>query len=234
MRNGFWVYTVLLVSLISFASTKVKSKDQVRNVDMNYPVSVNEYFPVNKNKTLIYESDFGDTELKISKENNLDVFTFLGDDFTYRQKLLINDEGVFVKETYQKIKLLLVISKEGTLTYSEPLPRIKFPFAEGQRWNWKGKEYDEDAVHSLDVNSRIEKVEKVKVPAGTFDAIKLITSVKSTKGTKSDVTEWYAKDIGLIKMVAVVEGGGVIGAARDLLGLGEIVFELKEIKSKSN
>jgi hypothetical protein len=234
MLNGFWVYTVLFVSLISFASTKVKSETHIESANKNYIGSVIDYFPVNKNKTLIYESDFGDTELKVSRENNLDVFTFLGDDFTYRQKLLINDDGVFVKETYQKIKLLLIISKEGTLTYSEPLPRIKFPFAEGQKWNWKGKEYDDDAVHSLDVNSRIEKVEKIKVPAGTFDAIKLITSVKSTKGTKSDVTEWYAKDIGLIKMVAVVEGGGVIGTARDLLGLGEIVFELKEIKSKTN
>ena len=195
-------------------------------------ILTDEYFPILTNKILIYDSDFGDAELKISKNKNLNVFSLESEDFIYRQKLLTDQNGVFVKETYQKINVLFGLTKEGTLTYNEPLPRIKFPFEAGKKWNWKGKEFDEDDTYILDVNSRIDNIEKVTVPAGTFDAIKLVTSVKSTKGTKSNVTEWYAKDVGLIKMIAVVEGGGVIGAARDLLGLGEIVFELKEVKSK--
>lgn len=195
-------------------------------------ILTDEYFPILTNKILIYDSDFGDAELKISKNKNLNVFSLESEDFIYRQKLLIDQNGVFVKETYQKINVLFGLTKEGTLTYNEPLPRIKFPFEAGKKWNWKGKEFDEDDTYILDVNSRIDNIEKVTVPAGTFDAIKLVTSVKSTKGTKSNVTEWYAKDVGLIKMIAIVEGGGVIGAARDLLGLGEIVFELKEVKSK--
>ena len=195
-------------------------------------ILTDEYFPILTNKILIYDSDFGDAELKISKNKNLNVFSLESEDFIYRQKLLIDQNGVFVKETYQKINVLFGLTKEGTLTYNEPLPRIKFPFEAGKKWSWKGKEFDDDDTYILDVNSRIDNIEKVTVPAGTFDAIKLVTSVKSTKGTKSNVTEWYAKDVGLIKMIAVVEGGGVIGAARDLLGLGEIVFELKEVKSK--
>lgn len=195
-------------------------------------ILTDEYFPILTNKILIYDSDFGDAELKISKNKNLNVFSLESEDFIYRQKLLIDQNGVFVKETYQKINVLFGLTKEGTLTYNEPLPRIKFPFEAGKKWSWKGKEFDDDDTYILDVNSRIDNIEKVTVPAGTFDAIKLVTSVKSTKGTKSNVTEWYAKDVGLIKMIAIVEGGGVIGAARDLLGLGEIVFELKEVKSK--
>ena len=195
-------------------------------------ILTDEYFPILTNKILIYDSDFGNAELKISKNKNLNVFSLESEDFIYRQKLLIDQNGVFVKETYQKINVLFGLTKEGTLTYNEPLPRIKFPFEAGKKWSWKGKEFDDDDTYILDVNSRIDNIEKVTVPAGTFDAIKLVTSVKSTKGTKSNVTEWYAKDVGLIKMIAVVEGGGVIGAARDLLGLGEIVFELKEVKSK--
>lgn len=195
-------------------------------------ILTDEYFPILTNKILIYDSDFGDAELKISKNKNLNVFSLESEDFIYRQKLLIDQNGVFVKETYQKINVLFGLTKEGTLTYNEPLPRIKFPFEAGKKWNWKGKEFDDDDTYILDLNSRIDNIEKVTVPAGTFDAIKLVTSVKSTKGTKSNVTEWYAKDVGLIKMIAIVEGGGVIGAARDLLGLGEIVFELKEVKSK--
>jgi hypothetical protein len=189
----------------------------------------NEYFPANKNKVLIYESDFGDTELKVSQDANLSVFTFKADDFTYRQKFLVNDQGVFVKETYQKMNLLLIISQEGTYTYSDPLPRIKFPVEAGKEWNWKGKEYNEEDINSLEVTGHIEKIEKIKTQAGTFDALKMVTIVKSSSGTNSKVSEWFVKDIGLVKMVAAVKGGGILGTVRDLLGLGEIVFELKAI-----
>lgn len=231
MQKGFWFYTLLLTTFLTISNYKIKSEINPNKIELDKPVLSNEYFPVNKNKILLYDSDFGESELKVTKESNLNVFTFSGDDFTYRQKLLVNDSGVFVKETYQKIKVLLVLSSEGTFTYSDPLPRIKFPINAGNAWNWKGKEFDEDEVHTLDVNSKIENVETIKVPAGTFKAIKIYTTVNSSKGTKSKVTEWYAKDIGLVKMIADVEGGGIIGTARDLLGLGEIVFELKEIKT---
>lgn len=222
----FFLFTSIIVPVnntIAPSSNKFNSSELILT---------DEYFPILTNKILIYDSDFGDTELKISKNKNLNVFSLESEDFIYRQKLLIDQNGVFVKETYQKINVLFGLTKEGTLTYNEPLPRIKFPFEAGKKWNWKGKEFDDDDTYILDLNSRIDNIEKVTVPAGTFDAIKLVTSVKSTKGTKSNVTEWYAKDVGLIKMIAIVEGGGIIGAARDLLGLGEIVFELKEVKSK--
>jgi hypothetical protein len=231
MHIGFWAYTILIISLFTVSNSKVKRENNITTFNNNKSLITGEYFPVNNKRVLIYESDFGETELKVSQEAKLSVFTFKGDDFIYRQKLLINEDGVFVKETYQKMKLLLIISNEGTFTYSEPLPRIKYPFNEGKEWNWIGKEYDDEDIHSLNVNARVEKIEKINVAAGTFDTIKLITIIKSSKGTKSAVTEWYAKDIGLVKMIAVVEGGGAIGTARDLLGLGEIVFELKEIRN---
>lgn len=219
-----------LITILPQNYSPFQNKNQNKD---NAILFTSEYFPILTNKILIFDSDFGDAELKISRNKDLNVFSLESTDFIYSQKLLIDQNGVFVKETYQKINVLFGLTKEGTLTYNEPLPRIKFPFEAGKKWSWKGKEFDEDDTYILNVNSRIDNIEKVTVPAGTFDAIKLITNVKSTKGTKSFVTEWYAKDIGLIKMIAVVEGGGVIGAARDLLGLGEIVFELKEIKSSN-
>jgi hypothetical protein len=228
MRIGFWSYTAILLILLAFSNTNLKSKN---NFPLNVPVNlgINQYFPSNINKVLIYESDFGDTELKVSQDANLCVFTFKADDFTYRQKFLVNDQGVFVKETYQNMNILLIISQEGTYTYSDPLPRIKFPVEAGKEWNWKGKEYNEEDINSLEVTGQIEKIEKIKTQAGTFDAVKIVTTVNSSSGTNSKVTEWFVKDLGLVKMVAEVEGGGILGTVRDLLGLGEIVFELKEI-----
>jgi hypothetical protein len=229
MRIEFWIHTAILILFLTYGNSNLRSES---NFATNFPTDSglsNEYFPANKNKVLIYESDFGDTELKVSQDANLSVFTFKADDFTYRQKFLVNDQGVFVKETYQKMNLLLIISQEGTYTYSDPLPRIKFPAEAGKEWNWKGKEYNEEDINSLEVTGHIEKIEKIKTQAGTFDALKMVTIVKSSSGTNSKVSEWFVKDIGLVKMVAAVKGGGILGTVRDLLGLGEIVFELKAI-----
>jgi len=231
MRIGSWIYSLILISALAFSPAKNNTITSHRHVVNDFSASSN-YFPVDKKKELVYDSDFGESVLQVSNELDLNIFTFKGDDFTYRQKLQINEKGVYVKETYQKMKLLLVFNKEETFTYNEPLPRIKFPLEIGKTWNWEGKEYDEDKINSINVSAKVEKSETLKVPAGTFETLKLVTIITSSAETKNTVTEWFAKNIGLIKMSANIEGGGIIGTARDLMGLGEIVFELKEIRNK--
>lgn len=221
MKKGFWVYSLILVSTIAF-SPATKNVYYANDLFINAINLTSEYFPTDKKKQFVYDSDFGESILQVDKELNLNIFTFTGDDFTYRQKLLINDEGVFVKETYQKMKLFLVFNKEGTFSYSEPLPRIKFPLEVGKTWEWKGTEYEDDDKNTITVSAKVEKSEKLKVPAGTFETVKLVTIINSSAGTKN---------VGLVKMSAIIEGGGIIGTARDLMGLGDIVFELKEIKT---
>ena len=54
--------------------------------------------------------------------------------------------------------------------------------------------------------------------------------LETSNGTKNVLTEWYAKDLGMVKMLVSIEGGGMLGFARDILGYGTITFELKEIK----
>ncbi|MFZ2322472.1 MAG: hypothetical protein WAV89_02125 [Ignavibacteriaceae bacterium] len=232
MLAGFWIYSFILFITIVIGNPKLKSEYAHINTLPNPILFTNEYFPDNKSKTLIYDSDFGETKLNVVQENGYDIYTFKSDDFTYRQKLLINENGVFVKETYQKMKLFLFINKEGTFTYNELLPRIKFPLTPGNSWNWEGKEFEDDEINTITLNASVETYEKIKVPAGTFDAVKLITTVTSSSGSDNIVTEWFAKDIGLIKMSAVIKGSGLIGTVRDLLGLGKIEFELMEIKSR--
>ena len=231
MRIEFWIHTAILLMLLTYGNSNLRSESDFATRFPTYSGLSNEYFPANKNKVLIYDSDFGDTELTVSQDANHSVFTFKADDFTYRQKFQVNDQGVFVKETYQKMKVLLVISQEGTYTYSEPIPRIKYPAETGKEWNWKGKEYNDEDINSLDVTGQIEKIEKIKTQAGTFDALKIVTTVKSSSGTNSKVSEWFVKDLGLVKMIAEVDGGGILGAARNLLGLSEIVLELKKISN---
>ena len=70
------------------------------------------------------------------------------------------------------------------------------------------------------------------LPLGKFEALIVETSLETSNGTKNIMTEWYAKDIGMVKMQVSIEGGGMLGFARDILGYGTIEFELKEIRDK--
>jgi hypothetical protein len=191
-----------------------------------------EYFPTELKKTLIYDSSFGDLELKVTKEKNDYLFSYDSDDFKYRQKLFVNDKGLFVNETYQKIKLLLFITKEGKYVYDKPLLRIPFPVQIGQEWNWAGKEFINEDTHTVNLKAKATKFETITTPTGKFETLKVETTLETSEGTKNILTEWYAKDLGMVKMHVSIEGGGMLGFARDVLGYGTILFELKEIKNK--
>ncbi|MEO8231349.1 MAG: hypothetical protein ABI638_03650 [Ignavibacteriota bacterium] len=57
-----------------------------------------EYFPTNIKNKLIYQSTFGDLELKVTKEYNIYLSSYDSDKFKYRQKLFINGKGLFLNE----------------------------------------------------------------------------------------------------------------------------------------
>lgn len=228
------ILTVIVLTMISITSTL---NAQTTKTDNKYSRSEDkaygsEYFPIELKKSLIYDSSFGDLELKITKEKNAHLFSYDSEKFKYRQLLFVNDEGLFINETYQKIKLLLFITKEGKYVYDKPLLRVPFPVQVGQEWKWEGKEFINDETHTVNLKGKAAKVETITTPAGKFETLKVETTLQTSEGTKNILTEWYAKDLGMVKMLVSIEGGGMLGFARDILGYGTIKFELKEIRNK--
>jgi hypothetical protein len=191
-----------------------------------------DFFPLDMNKTLIYNSSFGDLELKVTREKNIYLFSYYSDRFKYRQKLFINDKGLFVNETYQKLKLLLFFTKEGNYIYDRPLLRVPFPVTVGQQWKWNGNQFTDGNLGAVSATGKAANFESVMTPYGKFDALRVETTLETSGGSKNVLTEWYAKDIGMVKMNVSIEGGGMLGIARDILGYGTIQFELKEIRNK--
>jgi hypothetical protein len=188
------------------------------------------YFPINNNIVLIYESSFGESVSKYFSDGEFTVSSSEADKFKYKQTLLIKEDGIYVKETYQFLKVLLFIKKEETFTYSKPLLRFPLPLTPGMEWRWEGDEYSKSGTHNVVVTGKVIKKESVITKAGTFEAIKLESVVEGSSNSKNTVTEWYVEGIGLIKAKIIIEGGGVMGFLRDILGYGTIEFELKEIR----
>ena len=103
----------------------------------------------------------------------------------------------------RKIKLLLFITKEGKYVYDKPLLRIPFPVQIGQEWRWDGKEFINDETHTVNLKGKATKIETITTPAGKFETLKVETSLETSEGTKNILTEWYAKDLGMVKMLSI-------------------------------
>ncbi len=193
-------------------------------------INSNSYFPVNNSITLVFNSSFGESTTNYSQDGEFIVSSSKADKFKYRQTLIIKEDGVYVKETYQYLKIFLFIKKEATFTYGKPLLRFPLPLLPGMEWEWEGDEYSDGDTNKVKVTGKAVDKEVVMTKAGKFEAIKLESVVEGSGNSKNRVTEWFVEGIGLIKAKIIIEGGGVMGFLRDILGYGTIEFELTEIR----
>ena len=95
------------------------------------------------------------------------------------------------------------------IMYQPPQPVLQFPLEVGKTWKWSGK------FSKLLKGTQAYKVvgaEEVEVPAGKFNALKIEVNVEiqdSTGNVKtSKAVQWYAKDVGNVKIQASMNING--------------------------
>jgi hypothetical protein len=223
MRTGtIYILTIVLALTLTNLESSGKSKPTANSCS---------YFPVNNNITLVYQSSFGESLTQYLEDGELTISTSKGDKFKYKQSLIIKDDGVYVTEVYEHLNIFLFLKKDETYNYAEPLLRFPLPLSPSMEWKWEGDENCDNVTSKVKVTGKAIDKESVKTKAGTFDAIKLESTIEGSN-SKNQVTEWFAEGIGLIKAKIVIEGGGMMGFMRDILGYGTIEFELKEIRKE--
>jgi len=221
----------ILINIISLILLFTVFSDVSLNKEKT-PAITNSYFPVNNSIELIYNSSFGESSTTYSQDGEFIISLSEADDFKYRQILKIEEDGVYAKETYQYYKVFLFINKESTSTYDKPLLRFPLPLSPGMEWKWEGDEYSDGDTNKVKVTGKALDKEFVNTTAGRFEAIRIESFIEGSSNMKNRVTEWYSEGIGLIKAKIIIEGGGLMGFMRDILGYGTIEFELKEIRKE--
>ncbi|PJB01239.1 MAG: hypothetical protein CO127_04865 [Ignavibacteria bacterium CG_4_9_14_3_um_filter_36_18] len=224
MKSRFIYVITLLVFLAALSGISTSKEKKVIN-----PKS---YFPIDNGRTLVFESSFGESTTKYLRDGEFTICLSEANKFKYKQTLIIKEDGAYVTELYQYFKIFLFIKKESTLTFENPLLRFPLPLVPGKEWKWEGEQYSDGDTSRVKVTGKVICQEFVMTKAGRIEAIKLESLVEDSDNVKNRVTEWYAEGIGLIKAKIVIEGGGVMGFLRDLLGYGTIEFELKEIRKQ--
>ena len=194
--------------------------------------SINIDFRKNQ-KTSIFDSDFGLVKTTIVKKDSVYEFVNQSDKFYYRQILMEKNDSIYVLETEQNIKIFLFFKKHSIIRYNKPLLRYPRNIKVNTEWSWDGIEYPVNKKDSSESHVHCYSLgyDTVKTDLGKLESLVVITEVQNSSGSKNVVKEWIHKDLGLIKSEITINGGGLMGLLRNLLGFGEIVFTLKEVKS---
>lgn len=91
---------------------------------------------------------------------------------------------------------------QGEIEYGKPMVRIKLPLAEGDKWESVipiGKQ-------SLTTRMEYAGKETIKVPAGTFECIKIKSTGFVGETQVSVNTTWYSDGIGMVQMAMNIRG----------------------------
>ncbi|MFH1197162.1 MAG: hypothetical protein V1720_15805 [bacterium] len=227
-KNLFLLLTTFIVSGMGLYPVSIDTCSKDKLSKGNFSIEKNIF--LKSQKTLIYNSTFGKTYSSIQKKDSLYIMTTKGEDFFYRQTYMMKNDGIYIYETYQKMSPMIFVEIEDLFTYSRPVLRIPLPFTPNKNWEWKGLEYNDGDENNLTITGKIRGKESIKTKAGIFETIVFETSIVSSSGTKNLVREWISEELGVIKSEIEINGGGVMGMLRDLLGYGRIFFELEEIK----
>lgn len=112
-------------------------------------------------------------------------------------KLLLDSKGVYSVDL-------------GGPALDKPQMELPFDAAPGKSWKLdKPIEANGSTITKFD--SKILAVEKVTVPLGTFDALKVVADVAMEGGDQkrtAKMTAWYVKGMGTVKLSMIFSAGG--------------------------
>ncbi len=158
-------------------------------------VPVRDFFPLRVGDSWTYRQEESDAEYTVkvlSAEKQADGSM---------RYLLEKQAGVQIQSWYSKTNGWVLMHGEAYVgqelksTFEPARQFLKNPLVAGEKWNWKGK-----AITNMDFAESNEVVgpETVKVPAGTFRAMKIVSKVDDG-GAAMTKTYWYADGVGLVK-----------------------------------
>lgn len=84
------------------------------------------------------------------------------------------------------------------VTDATPVVLLNEPLREGKRWRSHIEKTESDS--STEFNATVGAQERIKVPAGEFDAWSIEYELGYHLGTEHDFRIWYADDVGIVKI----------------------------------
>jgi hypothetical protein len=151
------------------------------------------YFPTRVGAEWVYDDDGYKYKFTVTKVEKKDSATLVTVE-------VYQSDGKTTQHSYT-----VEVSKTGireTLNFNRkvepPTPLLKLPCAKGDKWE---SPFSLDGEKRADYAMTVGGVEEVKVPAGTFKAIRVDkVSIGVDKKTTQTITTWYAPGVGPVRI----------------------------------
>ena len=129
-------------------------------------------------------------------------------DGSRRSCIELSNPNPLIRDWYTKTAAGVVLNEEeylgggGKVALDPPRPMLRYPLAAGASWGWSGTARSNTQVEE---KSRVAGAEKVEVPAGRFDAMKIVTEIQQG-GAWATKTSWFAPGVGLVRQATESNG----------------------------
>lgn len=191
LRLGFWILALTLAAASS-AEKKKKEPDY-------FPLRVKDWWEYRLTQAT---GDSSEIRLTVVSERSQP-------DGTVRSCIELTNPTPVFRDWYTKTPAEVVLNEEeylgggGKVALDPPRPMLRFPLAPGASWTWNGTARANTEVYE---RSQVRGTEKVEVPAGRFDAVKIETEIRQG-GAAATKTSWFAPNVGLVRQAT--ESAGV-------------------------
>ena len=167
------------------------------------------YYPLGKNYKWVYSTDYSeDTEVVhevtgTEKVGDVECFIVehktvspaLGSRMMRKEWLASNTDGVQIHKLQRG---------RSEMDLTKPFFKVKHLLRKDEEWQGEAKA-EENAPHYA---IRVEEETEVEVPAGKYKAWKVNVKVESGLRHFAEGTEWYVKNVGLVKSRLTIRAGG--------------------------
>ncbi len=156
-----------------------------------------EYFPLKVGTTWEYKAGGQTITVRVAKHEKIDnvpcalLETVVNGNVITTEHISADKDGVY----------------RHSLGGQKAEPAVKFvklPIKKGESWKVESKLMGQE----LKANFK-EGEDQVKVPAGTYKNALTVSGDMEAMGQKMDLTQWYAKGIGMVKTVITVGGNKI-------------------------
>jgi hypothetical protein len=155
------------------------------------------YFPLAQGSTWTYRTTHGDIVMKVGPPWRVGAYgcriieTMVGGNTTQRECYGVESDGVYAYERSYPA---------GTLRLDPPQRVLASPMAVGQEWEWTGRLGDQEVTLKYTWARR----ERVKVPAGSYDAMQLYFEGMIPPNVQIQTWRWFAAGVGMVKEDSLV------------------------------
>ncbi|HZE96052.1 MAG TPA: hypothetical protein VE981_03410 [Planctomycetota bacterium] len=167
------------------------------------------YYPLAKGNKWVYSTDFAeDAELiheviGTEKVGDVDCFVVehktvvpsLGPRMMRKEWLAPDGDGVMMRKVSRGKSEMEVVA---------PFFKIKHVLRKDDEWKGQAKAEENPPVYDF----RVEGEEDVEVPAGKYKAVKVHVRIESGTRHSAEGTEWYAKNVGIVKIEMTIRAAG--------------------------